>query len=209
VDLDAESKREWRYVRQHLASSHLWQAEEECKEALAADIAARLTLMDRIAFIVRDDPIRGGLGLSVEPDLGLIRVTKSEVTIYYVFTIFDQVLSRAVGVRHGPKRREEFNYQDSGYPEVVSLGGIPVVRSTGAGARERAVSFLIDAQESSTSLPETAVAAQAYLAATGATGLVNDEVQDVLLMLGFPPGSSCDLCRPWFGISQSSPPAQG
>lgn len=74
VKLEAESRREWRYLRQHMAGSQLWQAVEECKKALAAEIAARLTLMDRIATIVRDAPERGGLGLPIEPNLGVISV---------------------------------------------------------------------------------------------------------------------------------------
>jgi hypothetical protein len=147
VELNAESKREWRYLRQHLAGSQPWQAVEECKKALAADMAARLTLMDCIALSIQDAPDRGGLDLPIEADLGFIAVTRSVVTIYYLFTIHDQVLSQALGLRHAPKRKEEFDYRDPGYPEVVSLGGIPVIRSPDAKVRTGAVSFLVEAQE--------------------------------------------------------------
>lgn len=72
-----------------------------------------------------------------------------------------------------------------------------MVRITDSEVRSRAVSFLLEAQEHLTSLSETAAAAQAYRAVEAAAAMANNEIQDVLLMPGFPPGSACDLCRPW------------
>ena len=200
VRLDVELRREWNYLRQHLEDRGVWDAIENCKKAVADDMAARMRLMDQIAAVITGPQKQGGLGLSIEPDLGFILVTRSEVTVYYLFTIFDQVLSRALGLQHAPKRSEEFEYRDPGYPEVVSLGGIPVVRSTDAEIRQRAVSFLIEAQGNLTSLPEAAAAAKAYRTAEAAAKEANDEIQDVLLMPGFPPGTTCDLCKSDAGL---------
>jgi hypothetical protein len=198
VKLDAEARREWQYLRQHLAESRIWSAIENCKTGLAHDLEARLQLLDRIAAIVQQ-PLEGqGLGLPIQADLGFTAVTRPEVTIYYLFTIYDQVLSRALGLQHAAKRREEFGYRDPDRPEIVYLGGIPVVRATRTQVRSRAVSFLLEAQEKLRSLSETSAAAQAYRAAAAAAAMANNEIQDVLLMPGFLPGSACDLCRPWY-----------
>ena len=50
-------------------------------------------------------------------------------------------------------------------------------------------------QDKLASLPEALAAGQAYQAAAAAAEGVNNQIQDVLLMPGFPPDSACDLCK--------------
>lgn len=82
VKLDAESRREWQYLRQHLAESLVWNAIENCKAGFAHDLAARLQLMDRIAALDKQPQEGRGLGVPIQADLGFSAVTRSEVTIY-------------------------------------------------------------------------------------------------------------------------------
>ena len=49
VTLNAESRTEWPYLRQHFAEYHLWDEIENCKQNLARDLSSRLRLLDAIA----------------------------------------------------------------------------------------------------------------------------------------------------------------
>ena len=205
VKFDAASPREWSYLQQHLVDDPVWGAIEHCHEALADDLAARLKLLDRIAALVQQREERGGLGLPMGADPANIPVTRSEVTTYCVFTLHHQVLFRSLGMGLAPKRREEFEYHDAGYPEVISLGGRPVVRSVDTQVRSRAIEFLLQAQEKMAELQEAVAASEAYRAAEASAGEANNRIADVLLMPGLPPDSACDLCERWARASLRSP----
>ena len=137
----------------------------------------------------------GGPALANSPELGFVEVTGPEVTIYYVFTIFHQVLSKCLDSPLGLKRPDEF--VTGAVANTIYLGGIPVIRLIDGPQREAAIQFLLKAQEAWISLPESLAAAQAYREAKAATDRVNRIIDRLRLTPGSPPGSKCVLCDPF------------
>ena len=195
VTLNAESRPEWPYLRQHLAQDDLWKDIEDCKEKLARDIMARFQLIDAVAERIRRPREEGGLALANSPELGFVGVTRPEVTIYYVFTIFYQVLSQCLELPLGLKRQDEFVTGD--VENTIFLGGIPVIRLIQGSQREEVIQFLLRAQADWVSLPESLAAAQAYRVAKAAIDGVNRIIDRLRLTPGFSPGSKCELCDPF------------
>ena len=118
-----------------------------------------------------------------------------------MFTIYDQVLSRSLELRHGPKTLEEF--VPGPVANTTYLGGIPVVRSADGAQREEAVQLLLRGQAAWVLLPETLAAAQAYRNAKAETDSVIQDIDRLRLTPGFPWGSKCEPCEPFFSTADS------
>ena len=192
VELDAEASVAWPYLQQHLPGNSMWSAVKGAKETMADDVSARLRLLDAIRDRVGRDIQRGGLGFPVGADLGAAQVTRSEVTAYYVFALFVQAATRALGRPYGAKAKDEFR---SEAPDTLQLGGTPVVRSNDQALRQRAVEFFLKEQEQVAGWDEAEAFASAYRAAEAATEQVNRRLTRIGLMPSLPTGSTCDLCR--------------
>ena len=80
---------------------------------------------------------------------------------------------------------------------TLYLGGIPVVRSPDGPQREEAVRMLLQVQRTWASLGEARAAAEAYLNAKATTKAVINDIEQLRLVPGFPPGSNCELCEPF------------
>ena len=201
VTLNAESRTEWPYLRQHFAEYHLWDEIENCKQNLARDLSSRLRLLDAIAERISLPSEEGGLALSIGAELGFVEVTRPEVTIYYVFTIYDQVLSQCLELRHGHKTLEEF--VPGPVANTTYLGGIPVVRSADGAQREEVIQFLLRGQAAWILLPETLAAAEAYRNAKAETDSLIQDIDRLRLTPGFLRGSKCELCEPFVNAADS------
>ena len=149
-------------------------ASAEHTEDEAKDLSARIGLMDAIAERIRPPTEEGGLAVSISAELGFVEVTWPEVTSYYVFTIFDKLLSRSLGLRHAQKMQEEF--VSGPVPHTTYLDGIPVALSADANQLEQAVRFLVTAQENWLWFPEVKRAAEAYQEARTGTKAVNPQL---------------------------------
>ena len=201
VTLYAESRTAWPYLRQHFDGYNLWDEIDDCKQSLARDLSARFGLIDAIAERIHRPPEEGGLALSISADLGFVEVTSPEVTIYYVFNVFDQVLSQCLESRHGKKMLEEFVHGP--VADTTYLGGTPVVRSADDAQRDEAIRLLLRVQRAWVSLPEAMEAADAYRNAKAKTEDVIQDIERLRLTPGFPPGVRCGICEPFFGSADS------
>lgn len=195
VTLHAESKTAWPYLRQHFAGYNIWDEIEDCKHSLARDLSARFGLMDAIAERIYSPREEGGLALRISAELGFEEVTSPEVTIYYLFTVFDQVLSHCLESRHAEKMLEEFEHGP--VANTTYLGGIPVIRSADDAQRDEAIRLLLRAQRAWVTLPAAIEAADAYRNAQAQTEDVIQDIERLRLTPGFPPGSKCGLCEPF------------
>ena len=70
VRLDAASKLEWTYLRQHLPNDPVWSAVRDSQEAMAADMTARLVLLQEVKDRILRPAADGGLGLPVSDEMG-------------------------------------------------------------------------------------------------------------------------------------------
>jgi hypothetical protein len=61
VRLDVERKREWLYLKQHLPEDPVWAGIEGWKQAMARDLAMRLSLLGVIIHLIENRWKRGGL----------------------------------------------------------------------------------------------------------------------------------------------------
>lgn len=192
IRLDAEGKQEWKYLNQHLTDDPVWAAIEGWEQAMAKDIEARLALLQAIVKRIEGPTAEGALGLPVRADMGAAGTPEPAVSLYYAFTIHDQVLSQALGLRHAPLARGLFTLEGS---STIHLGGHPVISSPDQAQREAAIEFLLRVQMEWVSLPEVGVAAEAYRQAEAKTSAVKGHVERLRLRVAFPPGSTCDACR--------------
>lgn len=190
VRLDIESRMEYRYLRQHLPDDLIWSALEAFRQMMAHDIAARLTLLEKVTALVERPEAEGGTGLTVIPDLDF-GTEKEAVSSYYVFTIHDQVLSRCLGLNHAAKERREFSREA---PNLTRLGSYTVISGPDEGRHTRLIELLLKAQEEWTDLPEAGAAAEAYRLAEAATSEVRQQLDRLRLAVGFPTGSRCQGC---------------
>jgi hypothetical protein len=194
VQLNAEEKLEWQYLKQHLPGDPVWDAVEACKQALAGDFAARLALLNAVVQLIGNPVEEGGTELPVLAEMGYMGSTQPAVSLYYAFAIHDQVMSRSLNLRHAPHPRGAFQ---SEIPNTIHLAGQPVISSPDPTQQEAAVEFLLRAQKEWVSLPEAKAAAEAYRLAEHRTEEVKGHLDRLKLDLAFPKGSLCEGCKGW------------
>ena len=168
-DLTVESMLEWRYLRQHLPQDPMWCSAEVAKEMMVDDITARERLFGAVVecIVNLNDLDADGCGgrISIISDWGFGSVETFEVTTYYIFALFEHAFASALKVAHRLCTREDFRMD---VPDILSLDGIPAIRSKVPRQRDCAVDLFLKAQESIHDLPEAQTAA-AYQSAVEAT----------------------------------------
>jgi hypothetical protein len=193
VRLNGEEKLEWRYLQQHLGDDPVWDAREKWKGYMCQDIAARMGLLQAVVQRIESPAEEGGLGCPVLVERGPTSLEDGHdlrVTLYYAFTLYDQLLSRSLGLAHGAISGEGFTAE-----EVIRLGNWPVIAGSDPAQRKGAVDYLLKAQEDLFQLPEVGKAKEAYLAAKQATHEAKEHLERIRLRARFPRGSVCDACR--------------
>lgn len=193
VVLTGEDNLEWAYLRKHLQTDDVWEAIEKTKRALAHDLSVRLGLLEAVVKQIQKPSDDGGCGLIVVNDVRDSQVDEA-VDLYYAFTIYDQILSRCLGLPHAPKEQRDFMSDE---PNIVYLGGRPVLKTTDETRRQRAVDYLLWAQTGLMPLAEESGAPGTYRAAEQSVEDLRRHVNRLRLAAGFPPGSTCDGCRLW------------
>ena len=186
VQLTAEDKLEWTYLRQHLKNDPIWDAIDAWKQAMVTDFTARFGLLDKIV-----DEIQSKIGLPVLENLGYSGNDKDGLGLYYAYTLYDQVFSRVVGIPLAQKHKEDFTFES---PNFTRLGGYMVVRSHDLSLHTLAINYLLDAQVSLVELTETRAARATYEEALSRTALVKKHSDRIRLEVAFPEGSICDGC---------------
>jgi len=186
IRLFIEEKLEWAYLRQHLIDDPIWDAIDKWKQAMVMDLTARFKLLDKIVA-----EIQSKTGLPVLEDLGYSGNDKDGLGLYFAYTLYDQVFSRAVGISLSSKRREDFTFES---PNFTRLGGYMVVRSHDLSLHTLAINYLLDAQVSLVELTETRAARATYEEALSRTALVKKHSDRIRLEVAFPEGSICDGC---------------
>jgi len=194
VQLAVEEKLEWAYLRQHMKDDPIWDAIDAWKQAMVMDLTARFGLLDKIAA-----ETQSSIELPVLDDLVDLGNDKDALGLYYAYTLYDQVFSRAVGIPLSSKCRGDFTFEP---PNVTRLGGYMVVRSHDLSLHTLAISCLLDAQVSLVELTETKAARAAYEAALSKTALVKKHSERIRLAVAFPEGSTCDGCSQWVTTSE-------
>ena len=189
VQLAIEGKLEWVYLRQHLKNDPIWDAIDAWKQAMVTDLTCRFGLLDKIAT-----ETHSRTGLPVLGDVEGPDRDKDALGLYYVYTVYDQVFCRAVGISLSPKRREDFILES---PRVTRLGGYILVQSHDPSIHTLAINYLLEAQGSLSKLPEARVARIAYEAVLSITALVKKHSDRIRLAVAFLEGSTCDGCSQW------------
>ena len=110
---------------------------------------------------------------------------------YFIFTLYDQLLSRALDLSHLAKRREEFWSETSG---TVHLGSWPVVSSPDPGRRATSADYLVAAQKQLAGLPMVELAASAYKEAEQAAKFIEWGLDGMEADAGLFTGNYCDGC---------------
>ena len=192
VELDSEEMLEWNYLKQHLDGDPVWDAVNVWKQAMADDISARLKLLQVMIERVHRPQEEGGVGLPVHQKVGDSETSEPAVSGYFAFTIFAHVLSRSLGLRHVPLRRDVFR---SEAPNMTHLGGNTIAFSANQSDHERAVGWLLKSQEELVSLREAKASAEAYHRAESEASKLKRHVDRVRLSGAFPQGGVCDACR--------------
>ena len=193
IQLEAESNAAWKPLKSHLTADPVWKLIESWEEGMAQDISVRLELLETIIHMVERPPDKGGAGLSVT-DWDQNRSVVSAVGTYYIFTIYDQLFSKALGLSHMPKTRRDFF---SPSPDIVQLGSHYVISSPDEKERELAIDFLLSAQEGLVPPRDFAKAVKACRLVEQATNDLKKHMELLKLGPAFPPGSSCSLCLPF------------
>jgi hypothetical protein len=189
--LDAEDSVEWKYLEQHLENTTLWEAIDEFHIAMALDTEARFKLLERIKYLVQLPIEEGGTGLVVVDHIGYGDEAEPKAGLYYVFTIYDQVLSQAVELPLQVKEPREFLLEP---PNRVQLGDHRVLCGPDPDQLQAAVDWLLKAQQELVQLSETKSAAEAYSRANRAAQEVTREIDEIRLRGKFPEGSRCRIC---------------
>lgn len=197
VHLYAEAKLEWDYLRQHLAGDQIWPAIEQWKVAMIMDISSRMALLDAVIRQIEHTPESGGLGWPVILETGSRFVRNAEtqspaVSLYYAFRLYDQALSRFLGLPHG---RYEKNHLIMVNEYQTELGDHPVAVAPKPGQCQNASNYFLKAQQEFKSLPQVKTAGEAYRNAEATTRDVKGHVNRLRLAAGFPAGIVCDGCR--------------
>ena len=188
---------EWKYIRQHIPEDPLWSSAEVAKETTAGETAARLGLFDAVVQLIVDLNHRGSTDytpqLSVTSDRGFSPIERFEVTTHYLFTLCERAVASALQISQRLYSREDFRMD---VPDMLSLAGIPAIRSKVPRERDYAVELFLEAQDNVDDLPaEANEAAAAYRTAVAATGDFNQHLERLQLTPFFPSESVCDLCQ--------------
>ena len=189
VKLDVESTHRWLYVEQHLRGNPFLAHVDHLKKAIADDLAARLSLMSGIADRV-GMPAPDGIELEVI-DFDASVEEQEGVHPYFIFTLYDQLLSRALDLSLLAKRRDEFRSETRG---TDHLGGWPVVSSPDPVRRATSIDYLVAAQERLAGLPVVELAADAYREAEQAAKLIEWDLDGMEADAGLFAGNYCDGC---------------
>ena len=198
VRLSAEAELEWTYSGQHLVGEPVWPVIEEWKIAMASDISCRMALLGAVIDRIKGPRESGGLGIPVVYDFKSVPKGDQVITMYFAFRLFDQVLSRCLGLQHGEIGSFR-NMAEYG----VELGGNPVILSLDSTQCEEAIDYFQNGQEGLRSLREAQAGAEAFRRAEDWTAAVMREVEMLRLSVGFPLGSVCDGCREWVNLRSS------
>ena len=189
VKLNIEGTHQWLHARQHLRGNPLWGHVDHLKKAIADDLESRLSLISGITDRVKM-PAPEGIGMQViEFDAGVEE--QEGVHRYFIFTLYDQLLSRALDLHHLAKRRAEFRSET---PGTEHLGGWPVVSSPDPVRRAKSIDYLVAAQEELMGLPEVELAAIAYREAEQAAELIEWDLDGMEADAGLFTGNYCDGC---------------
>ena len=198
VSLNAEEKLEWTYLRQHLKGDQVWPALEDLKKAMGQDLTTRVELLEAVIQKVASSPKDGGLGWPVIAETGPLFLSMtniqgtSAVSLYFVFRLFDQVISRSLELPVVGYQRSNFSVVDSRH---VDLGGHAVARGITPEQQEASIEYFLTAQDGLRMLPQAQSASGAYRGAESAAKVVKGHIERLRLTLGFPAGSVCDGCR--------------
>ena len=165
-----------------LSATHL-------KEAIADDLVARLSLMSGIADRIRM-PAPEGIEREVI-DFDASVEEQEGVHPYFIFTLYDQLLSRALDLSLLAKRRDEFRSETRG---TDHLGGWPVVSSPDPVRRATSIDYLVAAQERLAGLPVVELAADAYREVKQAAKLIEWDLDGMEADAGLFTGNYCDGC---------------
>ena len=189
VKFAVEGTHRWLYVEQHLRGDPFLSHLDHLKKAIAGDLAARLSLMSGIADRVRM-PAPEGIDEQVV-DFDARGEQQEGVHPYFIFTLYDQLLSRALDLSHSAKRRDEFRSETRG---TDHLGGWPVVSSPDPVRRAKSIDYLVAAQEELMGLPVVELAASAYKEAEQAAKLIEWDLDGMEADAGLFTGNYCDGC---------------
>ena len=197
VELAAETKAAWGRLKGHLPEDPVWEALEQWKRAMAADLEARFSLLESILAQVKSPEAEGGLGLAVDPEMSWGGSAKPAVSLRYAFAIHAQLMAGYLGLGHRRHQRDDFQedpFRENPLKAVINLAGIPVISSEDCAQRNAAIEFFLRFQTDSGSLLEVQKAGKAYQIAGRATEEVIRCLDDLDLMLVFPPNSRCKSC---------------
>ena len=189
VKFDGEGTHRWLYVEQHLRGNPFLAHVDHLKKAIADDLVARLSLMSGIADRV-GMPAPEGVELEVI-DFDASVEKQQGVHPYFIFTLYDQLLSRALDLSHLAKRREEFRSETRG---TDYLGGRPVVSSPDPVRRATSIDYLVAAQERLVGLPMVELAANAYREAEQSAKFIEWDLDGMEADAGLFTGNYCDGC---------------
>jgi hypothetical protein len=194
VELTAEGKIAWKYLKQHLAGDGVWNVIEDWKKAMAGDLASRLALLDVIIQHIEKPVREGGTGLPVINDMDPMGSPEPAISLQCAMDTHHQVMSHGLNLPLAMHPKEAYRKE---HPGVVSVAGQPFISSSDPVQLEAAIECLWKAQMDWASLPEAKAAAEAYRAAEQATGEVKRHLERLALALTFPRGSSCEGCPGW------------
>lgn len=186
VHLIVEDKLEWKYLSQHLQMDKLNGFTDEWKKRIIEDIGARLDVMDTIAIEARNE-----FNLPII-EVGNATIGEPGIDVYFIYTIFDQIFCKSIGIPPAPKYHEEF-YIDK--TDVIRLGGQPVFRCSDPVRRKNAVDFLVEAQTRLSKISKIGTAKINYDAAVEKTEQMKQVFEKIRLAISFPKYSSCEGCR--------------
>lgn len=114
------------------------------------------------------------------------------MTTHYVFTLCERAIASALQVGQRLYSREDFK-RDA--PDMLSLAGVPAIRSKVPKERDYAVELFLEAQVWVDDLPEAHAAAAAHRTAVEVTGQFDRHLERLQLTPFFPSASVCDLCH--------------
>jgi hypothetical protein len=189
--LAAENHREWDYLQQHLVDDPFLTHIDDWKHSMTADLAARLELIYAIASIVTGPENEGGTGM---PLLSLAHNDEDTAGIhpYFVFALYDQILSRLLDLPVSQKRREDF-HED--VPGTTFLGSWPMASSPGSDHWHAAVMVFLKSQIDLLKLPTADNAKLAFEDVRTCTRVLAEDLERFRLQSGLFATSRCDGCK--------------
>jgi len=197
--LGVEEKLEWSYLQQHLQEDELWDDIESLKRETTFDIEGRLALFRAIIIEIEKPVDKGGLGFPLDMEMKNDGPKRPAIGLAYVFALYDQVLSRSLKLPYSPiAKRALLPISGMGeHTNTLHFGNGPAISWSEEGQRERAITFMIERQETMIHLPEAGTAVNSYRAVEKGVESVKSHIDRLRLALGFPTGSKCDGCENW------------